>query len=213
MSARVLPWWKILVTSTRKIVLKHHLILSMSRGDLNWIPVVETVTNLQPLKNVPKRSWLTDYSNLWDSGLSRRSLALNGRCNNRETLERSHLYCVHCVYGRYQHLLHACARCTTACENPEAEYTSISKCSVVCKADVEELRWVSDWDWATSKEANMLIAKIFLQLYEKKALTIEFRKGWFVSGSIDLQNLKRCEQIPFIVAYCTQVGLFQASVT
>lgn len=70
-----------LVTSARKIVLKHHLILSMSSGDLNWILVVETVTNLQPLKNLLKRSWLSDYSNLWDSGLSGRSLAVNGRCS------------------------------------------------------------------------------------------------------------------------------------
>lgn len=106
-----LALWKILVTPARKIVLKHHLILSMSSGDLNWILVVETVTNLQPLKNVLKRSWLSDYSNLWDSGLSGRSLAVNGRCSGSEWLERYRLYCVHCVCGRYQRLLHACAGC------------------------------------------------------------------------------------------------------
>lgn len=85
---------KILVTSTRRIVPKHHLILSMSSGDVNWIPVAEAVTNLLPLRNALKRSRLSDYSNLWDSGLSVRSLAVNGRCSSgSEWLERYRLCC------------------------------------------------------------------------------------------------------------------------
>lgn len=94
------PCWKILVTSvkTKNIVLKHHLLLSMSGKDLNEILVVETVTNVQLVKNVVKRSWLTDCSNLWDSGLSGKSLAVNRRCSSSEWLERYHLYCVRCVW-------------------------------------------------------------------------------------------------------------------
>lgn len=126
------PWWKILVTFARKIVLKHHLILSMSSGDLNWILMVETVTNLQPLKNVLKRSWLSDYSNLWDSGLSGRSLAVNGRCSGSEWLERYRLYCARrvCVCGRFQRLLHACAGCVDCMSKSQSQQEVVRMCLV-----------------------------------------------------------------------------------
>lgn len=120
----------------------------MSSGDLNWIPAVETVTNLQPLKNVRKRSWLSDYSNFWDSGLSGRSLAVNGRCSNSEWLERYRLYCVHCVcvagisvycmlvsvvdyVSKFQRTRKVVSVCL---------FSGTSKCSVFGNEDVEELR-------------------------------------------------------------------------
>lgn len=126
----------------KKIVLKHHLTLSMSSRDLNWILVVATVTNLQLLKNVLKRSRLSDYSNLWDSGLSGKSLAVNGRCSDSECLERYRLYCVHCVCGgRYQLLLHTCPGCTLYEQITKQSMIMFSitlKCPVFNKEGVEE---------------------------------------------------------------------------
>lgn len=82
----------------KKTVPEHHLLLSMSSGDLNSPRWLRLSQNLQLLKNVLKRSWLSDYSNLWDSGLSGRSLAVNGRCNGSECLERyRYIVCSACV--------------------------------------------------------------------------------------------------------------------
>lgn len=139
------PVGKILVTSARTIVLKHHLILSMSSRDLNWILVVETVTNLQLLKNVLKRSWLSDYSNLWDSGLSGRSLAVNGRCSGSECSERYRLYCVRHVCGRYQRSLHACGGCRLY--EQIQKHRGSSECSVCFISDIKTALYLVKTVW------------------------------------------------------------------